>query len=82
MATMLTEMSSPGVIPTAQNTPQVCKYGLYSEQLTSTGFIAERKSMQHVWFYRILPGAVQGTATRLPINSDVSPTTSQFPAAN
>ncbi|KAH6659485.1 homogentisate 1,2-dioxygenase [Truncatella angustata] len=61
----------PGVIPTSQNTPQTCKYGLYSEQLTSTGFIASRSTMQHVWFYRILPALVQGTATKLSTNGDV-----------
>ncbi|ORY63172.1 homogentisate 1,2-dioxygenase [Pseudomassariella vexata] len=61
----------PGVIPEAQNTPQVCKYGLYSEQLTSEGFIAPRSTAQHVWFYRILPGVVQGIATKLPHNLDL-----------
>ncbi|KAI1850073.1 hypothetical protein JX266_004452 [Neoarthrinium moseri] len=61
----------PGVIPESQNTPQVCKYGLYPEQLTSTGFIASRNSMQHVWFYRILPGVVQGAAAKLSGNLDL-----------
>ncbi|KAK9422698.1 putative Homogentisate 1,2-dioxygenase [Seiridium unicorne] len=61
----------PGVIPAAQNTPQVCKYGLYSEQLTSTGFIASRSAMQHVWFYRILPTLVQGPSEKLSDNLDL-----------
>ncbi|KAI0132526.1 homogentisate 1,2-dioxygenase [Xylariales sp. AK1849] len=61
----------PGVIPVAQNTPQVCKYGLYPEQLTSTGFITSRTSMQHVWFYKILPGVVRGTASRLTGDFDL-----------
>ncbi|KAK6202122.1 hypothetical protein LQW54_008991 [Pestalotiopsis sp. IQ-011] len=61
----------PGVIPVAQNTPQVCKYGLYSEQLTSTGFIASRNAMQHVWFYRIMPSLAHGVAEKLHDNEDL-----------
>ncbi|KAH8680910.1 homogentisate 1,2-dioxygenase [Xylariales sp. PMI_506] len=68
----------PGVIPAAQNTPQVCKYGLYSEQLTATGFISSRSTMQHVWFYRILPGVVQGASTKLSTNLDLEANFSSY----
>lgn len=37
------------------NTPQVCKYGLYAEQLSGTAFTAPRLHNQRSWLYRILP---------------------------
>ncbi|KAI0022680.1 homogentisate 1,2-dioxygenase [Xylariomycetidae sp. FL0641] len=62
----------PGTIPYAQNTPQKCKYDLYSEQLNGTSFISPRQSLQHVWFYRIMPSLAQGKTTKLPhMNPDI-----------
>jgi homogentisate 1,2-dioxygenase len=32
----------PGALPTEQNSPQKCPYGLYAEQLSGTAFTAPR----------------------------------------
>jgi len=45
----------PGALPEGMNTPQVCKYGLYAEQLSGTAFTAPRVHNQRSWLYRILP---------------------------
>lgn len=45
----------PGALPLDQNSPQVCNYGLYSEQLTGTAFTAPRHKNQRSWLYRIRP---------------------------
>ncbi|KAF2085525.1 homogentisate 1,2-dioxygenase [Saccharata proteae CBS 121410] len=45
----------PGTLPLAANTPQRCRYDLFSEQLNGTAFISPRVSQQHVWLYRIRP---------------------------
>ncbi|KAI5919896.1 homogentisate 1,2-dioxygenase [Camillea tinctor] len=55
----------PGTIPPTQNTPQRCKYGLYSEQLNGTSFISPRNTLQHVWFYRIIPSMATGETKKL-----------------
>jgi homogentisate 1,2-dioxygenase len=55
----------PGTLPHAQNTPQKCKYNLYSEQLNGSPFISTRASLQHAWFYRIRPSvAIIGVTKR------------------
>ncbi|KAF9938436.1 hypothetical protein BGZ65_012838, partial [Modicella reniformis] len=33
----------PEALPKGQNTPQVCPYGLYAEQLSGTAFTVDRK---------------------------------------
>lgn len=38
-----------------KNSPQVCPYNLYAEQLSGTAFTAPRESNQRSWLYRILP---------------------------
>ncbi|XP_041352250.1 homogentisate 1,2-dioxygenase-like [Gigantopelta aegis] len=48
----------PGALPKGQNSPQVCPYGLYAEQLSGTAFTAPRQENQRSWFYRIRPSAV------------------------
>lgn len=45
----------PGALPEGQNTPQVCPYGLYAEQLSGTAFTAPRETNKRTWFYRIRP---------------------------
>ena len=45
----------PGSLPDGQNNPQVCKFGLYAEQLSGTAFTAPRETNQRSWLYRILP---------------------------
>eukprot|EP01139_Manchomonas_bermudensis_P023450 Amastigsp_a841158_233.p2 type:complete len:436 gc:universal Amastigsp_a841158_233:1352-45(-) len=45
----------PGALPVGQNTPQVCPYGLYAEQLSGTAFTRPRDKNRRTWFYRIRP---------------------------
>ncbi|KAL5010292.1 hypothetical protein ScPMuIL_012597 [Solemya velum] len=48
----------PGALPKGQNSPQVCPYGLYAEQLSGTAFTAPREGNQRSWLYRIRPSAL------------------------
>jgi len=48
----------PGALPSGQNSPQRCPYGLYAEQLSGTAFTAPRAANRRTWLYRIRPGAV------------------------
>lgn len=50
-----------GALPTEQNSPQICNYGLYAEQLSGTSFTRARHQNSHSWLYRILPSAAMGT---------------------
>lgn len=50
----------PGALPQGQNSPQVCPYGLYAEQLSGTAFTVPRAINQKVWLYKIRPSVVQG----------------------
>ncbi|KAF9936043.1 hypothetical protein BGZ75_009823 [Mortierella antarctica] len=45
----------PDSLPKGQNTPQVCPYNLYAEQLSGTAFTVDRKHNERTWFYRIRP---------------------------
>lgn len=45
----------PGALPVGQNSPQVCAYGLYAEQLTGSSFTAPRHKNLRSWLYRIRP---------------------------
>ncbi|XP_010916053.1 homogentisate 1,2-dioxygenase isoform X2 [Elaeis guineensis] len=45
----------PGALPTGQNNPLLCPYGLYAEQISGTAFTAPRKQNQRSWLYRIKP---------------------------
>jgi len=56
----------PGALPEGQNNPQVCKYGLYAEQLSGTAFTAPRESNQRTWLYRILPAVKHSPFTPYP----------------
>ncbi|KAJ2161225.1 hypothetical protein GGF46_001653 [Coemansia sp. RSA 552] len=47
-----------GALPVGQNTPQVCPYGLYAEQLSGTAFTVDRKHNQRSWLYRIHPSVI------------------------
>jgi len=44
-----------GALPTAQNSPQRCPYGLYAEQFSGTAFTAPRHANRRSWLYRIRP---------------------------
>lgn len=48
----------PNALPKAQNTPQVCPYGLYAEQLSGAAFTAPRYKNLHSWLYRIRPSVI------------------------
>ncbi|EBA04831.1 homogentisate 1,2-dioxygenase [Rhodobacteraceae bacterium HTCC2150] len=45
----------PGALPQGQNSPQVCPYNLYAEQLSGTAFTAPRGENERTWCYRIQP---------------------------
>ncbi|KAJ2343004.1 hypothetical protein IWW50_006194 [Coemansia erecta] len=47
-----------GALPVGQNSPQVCPYGLYAEQLSGTAFTVARSGNQRSWLYRIRPSVV------------------------
>ncbi|KAJ3008009.1 UNVERIFIED_CONTAM: hypothetical protein HDU68_003265, partial [Siphonaria sp. JEL0065] len=44
-----------GALPEGQNSPQVCPYGLYAEQISGTAFTVPRSHNQRTWVYRIRP---------------------------
>ncbi|GAB2284443.1 hypothetical protein Dimus_018896 [Dionaea muscipula] len=44
-----------GALPQGQNSPLICPYGLYAEQISGTSFTAPRKLNQRSWLYRIKP---------------------------
>ncbi len=48
----------PGALPAAQNSPQKCPYGLYTEQLSGTAFTAPRAANRRSWLYRIRPAVL------------------------
>lgn len=45
----------PGALPQGQNSPQLCPYGLYAEQLSGTAFTVPRGRNERSWCYRIRP---------------------------
>jgi len=45
----------PDALPVGQNSPQVCPYGLFAEQLSGTSFTTPRHENQRSWLYRIRP---------------------------
>jgi homogentisate 1,2-dioxygenase len=49
-----------GALPIGQFNPQKVKYGLYTEQFSTTAFTAPRARNRRTWFYRIRPSVVQG----------------------
>ncbi|XP_016925352.3 homogentisate 1,2-dioxygenase [Drosophila suzukii] len=48
----------PNSLPVGQNSPQVCPYKLYAEQLSGSAFTAPRNENVRTWLYRKLPSAV------------------------
>ncbi|XP_019875340.1 homogentisate 1,2-dioxygenase [Aethina tumida] len=45
----------PDSLPKDQNSPQICPYGLYAEQLSGSAFTAPRNENKRSWLYRIRP---------------------------
>lgn len=56
----------PGALPKGQNSPQVCPYGLYAEQLSGTAFTAPREINRRTWLYRIRPAIQHEGYQKLP----------------
>jgi homogentisate 1,2-dioxygenase len=52
-----------GALPVAQNSPQVCSYGLYAEQLSGSAFTAPRHKNLRSWLYRIRPSVQHSSMT-------------------
>ncbi len=50
----------PNALPTGQNSPQRCPYGLYAEQLSGSAFTAPHEQNVRSWLYRIRPSVMQG----------------------
>ncbi len=44
-----------GALPSGQNSPQRCPFGLYAEQFSGTAFTAPRHANRRSWLYRIRP---------------------------
>ena len=55
----------PGALPVGRNSPQVCPYGLYAEQISGTAFTAPRHQNRRTWFYRMRPGAAHTPFERM-----------------
>ncbi|KAJ9134295.1 Homogentisate 1,2-dioxygenase [Pleurostoma richardsiae] len=77
----------PGTIPRGQNNPRRARFGLYTEQVTASAFVAPRHLNKKAWLYRARPAVahkgfvdipkVEGTESNfLPLNPHVhvSPT--------
>jgi homogentisate 1,2-dioxygenase len=62
----------PGALPKHQNSPQICPYGLYIEQISGTAFTTPRENNQHAWLYRIQPSVVSQPFEPVPNDKIVS----------
>lgn len=51
----LSSEALPHALPLGQNSPLLCPYGLYAEQISGTSFTAPRKVNQRSWLYRVKP---------------------------
>lgn len=56
----------PGALPSGQNSPQRCPYGLYAEQFSGSAFTAPRHQNLRTWMYRIRPSVLQSAYRPLP----------------
>jgi homogentisate 1,2-dioxygenase len=55
-----------GALPRAQNSPRRPAFGLWAEQLSGTGFVAERHHNRRTWLYRVRPSAERRALRALP----------------
>ncbi|THW55467.1 homogentisate 1,2-dioxygenase [Aureobasidium pullulans] len=60
----------PGTIPQGQNNPRKVRFGLYTEQLTASAFVAPRHVNKKAWLYRVRPAVAHRGFTELPDNQD------------
>ncbi|KAM7250542.1 hypothetical protein ACFE04_022425 [Oxalis oulophora] len=59
----------PNSLPRGQNSPLICPYALYAEQISGTSFTSPRKLNQRSWLYRIKPSVThEPFKPRLPAN--------------
>lgn len=57
----------PGTLPIAQNNPQEVRFGLYTEGITYSAFVAPRHANYSVYMYRIRPAAAHSKYKPVPI---------------
>ncbi|KAL0546732.1 hypothetical protein IC582_016644 [Cucumis melo] len=70
----------PGALPQSQNSPLICPFGLYAEQISGTSFTSPRKANLCSWLYRIKPSVThEPFRQRLPKNEKLI---SEFNASN
>ncbi|XP_055386481.1 homogentisate 1,2-dioxygenase [Condylostylus longicornis] len=62
----------PGALPKGQNSPQVCPYGLYAEQLSGSAFTAPRTENTRTWLYRIRPSVVHEPFKRYDVSKNLT----------
>jgi homogentisate 1,2-dioxygenase len=64
-----------GALPTNQNSPQHCPFGLYAEQISGSAFTRPRHNNLHSWLYRTLPSVVREEFKPFPkaINNSFAP---------
>eukprot|EP01137_Pigoraptor_chileana_P015072 Opistho-2@70538 len=55
----------PDALPKGQNSPQVCPYNLYAEQINGTAFTVGIDRNQRSWFYRIRPAVCHTPFTHI-----------------
>jgi len=60
----------PGTIPHGQNNPRCGRFGLYTEQMTASAFVAPRSTNKKAWLYRVRPAVAHEGFTDLPDNKD------------
>ncbi|OQR80283.1 homogentisate 1 [Tropilaelaps mercedesae] len=73
----------PGALPSAQNNPQKCPYGLYAEQLSGSSFTSPRETNKRSWLYRIRPSALHTPFERFLTTNHLSDSwRDQFPNPN
>ncbi|KAF2104043.1 homogentisate 1,2-dioxygenase [Rhizodiscina lignyota] len=61
----------PGTIPRGQNNPRKARFGLYTEQMTASAFVAPRNANKNAWLYRARPAVAHQGFTDLPDNQDM-----------
>jgi homogentisate 1,2-dioxygenase len=54
----------PGALPRGRNSPQLCPYGLYAEQLSGSAFTAPPGANRRSWLYRIRPSVLHAQRFR------------------
>lgn len=61
-----------GALPEAQNSPLICPYGLYAEQISGTSFTSPRNLNLFSWFYRVKPSVThEPFKPRVPCNGRI-----------